>query len=75
VEGKIFVRLDHGKDLGNWELTVACNLTGKWILHWGVSRVDDVGRYGMPNKVFELAFIFILRYGVIVLCILHHGKS
>ncbi|KAK7348567.1 hypothetical protein VNO80_23125 [Phaseolus coccineus] len=43
VEGKIFVRLDHGKDLGNWELTVACNLTGKWILHWGVSRVDDVG--------------------------------
>ncbi|QCD82721.1 alpha-amylase 3, chloroplastic [Vigna unguiculata] len=43
VEGKIFVRLDHGKDLGNWELTVGCNLTGKWILHWGVSRVDDVG--------------------------------
>ncbi|WVZ21953.1 hypothetical protein V8G54_000497 [Vigna mungo] len=43
VEGKIFVRLDHGKDLGNWELTVGCNLTGKWILHWGVSHVDDVG--------------------------------
>ncbi|XP_047176149.1 alpha-amylase 3, chloroplastic-like [Vigna umbellata] len=43
VEGKIYVRLDHGKDLGNWELTVGCNLTGKWILHWGVSHVDDVG--------------------------------
>ncbi|RZB99474.1 alpha-amylase 3, chloroplastic isoform X1 [Glycine soja] len=43
VEGKIFVRLDQGKDLGNWELTVGCNLPGKWILHWGVSRVDDVG--------------------------------
>lgn len=43
MEGKIFVRLDQGKDLGNWELTVGCNLPGKWILHWGVSRVDDVG--------------------------------
>ncbi|KAK7317519.1 hypothetical protein RJT34_01832 [Clitoria ternatea] len=43
VEGKIFVRLDQGKDVGNWELTVGCNLSGKWILHWGVSRVDDVG--------------------------------
>ncbi|CAJ1939915.1 unnamed protein product [Sphenostylis stenocarpa] len=43
VEGKIFVRLDHGKDSGYWELTVGCNLSGKWILHWGVSRVDDVG--------------------------------
>ncbi|XP_027348713.1 alpha-amylase 3, chloroplastic isoform X1 [Abrus precatorius] len=43
VEGKIFVRLDQGKDLRNWELTVGCNLSGKWILHWGVSRVDDVG--------------------------------
>ncbi|KAK7386948.1 hypothetical protein VNO78_27345 [Psophocarpus tetragonolobus] len=43
VEGKIFVRLDQGKDLGNWELSVGCNLSGKWIFHWGVSRVDDVG--------------------------------
>ncbi|KAK7362191.1 hypothetical protein VNO77_04297 [Canavalia gladiata] len=43
VEGKIFVRLDQGKDLKNWELTVGCNLSGKWILHWGVSHVDDVG--------------------------------
>ncbi|XP_061342404.1 alpha-amylase 3, chloroplastic-like isoform X2 [Gastrolobium bilobum] len=43
VEGKIFVRLDQGKDLRNWELTVGCNLPGKWILHWGVSHVDDVG--------------------------------
>ncbi|KAK7250465.1 hypothetical protein RIF29_32921 [Crotalaria pallida] len=43
VEGKIFVRLDQGKDLKNWELTVGCNVPGKWILHWGVSHVDDVG--------------------------------
>ncbi|XP_027362029.1 alpha-amylase 3, chloroplastic-like [Abrus precatorius] len=44
VEGKIIVRLDHGKDLRDWELTVGCNLPGKWILHWGVTYVDDVGR-------------------------------
>ncbi|XP_028792557.1 alpha-amylase 3, chloroplastic isoform X2 [Neltuma alba] len=43
VEGKIFVRLDQGKDLNDWELTIACSLPGKWILHWGVSLVDDVG--------------------------------
>ncbi|ESW29377.1 hypothetical protein PHAVU_002G065700 [Phaseolus vulgaris] len=42
--GKIFVRLDHGKDLKDWELTVRCSLPGKWILHWGVTHVDDVGR-------------------------------
>ncbi|KAK4261171.1 hypothetical protein QN277_004209 [Acacia crassicarpa] len=43
VEGKIFVRLDHGKDFNDQELTVGCSLSGKWILHWGVSLVDDVG--------------------------------
>ncbi|KAK7307134.1 hypothetical protein VNO77_39937 [Canavalia gladiata] len=44
VEGKIIVRLDHGKGLKDWELIVACNLPGKWILHWGVTLVDDAGR-------------------------------
>ncbi|XP_050872672.1 alpha-amylase 3, chloroplastic [Lathyrus oleraceus] len=43
VEGKVFVRLDQGEDSKNLELIVGCNLPGKWILHWGVSRVDDVG--------------------------------
>ncbi|KAF7829434.1 alpha-amylase 3, chloroplastic [Senna tora] len=43
VEGKISIRLDQGKDSSNWELRVGCNLPGKWILHWGVSRVNDVG--------------------------------
>ncbi|CAJ2656874.1 unnamed protein product [Trifolium pratense] len=43
VEGKIFVRLDQGNDLKNSELIVGCNLPGKWILHWGVSRADDIG--------------------------------
>ncbi|XP_058764076.1 alpha-amylase 3, chloroplastic [Vicia villosa] len=43
VEGKVFVRLDQAEDLENSELIVGCNLPGKWILHWGVSRVDDAG--------------------------------
>ncbi|KAL4286937.1 hypothetical protein AHAS_Ahas19G0136100 [Arachis hypogaea] len=44
MEGMIFVRLDQSKELRNWELTVGCNLPGKWTLHWGVSYVDDIGR-------------------------------
>lgn len=43
VEGKIFVRLDQVKDQQNWQLTVGCSLPGKWILHWGVSFIDDCG--------------------------------
>ncbi|KAF3431413.1 hypothetical protein FNV43_RR26144 [Rhamnella rubrinervis] len=51
VEGKIFIRLDHGKDEGKWQLTVGCSLPGKWILHWGVSYVDDVGNeWDQPPK-------------------------
>ncbi|KAL2349294.1 hypothetical protein Fmac_003294 [Flemingia macrophylla] len=44
VEGKIFVRLDLGKNLRDRKLTVSCNIPGKWILHWGVTYVNDVGR-------------------------------
>ncbi|KAJ8760839.1 hypothetical protein K2173_021877 [Erythroxylum novogranatense] len=43
VEGKIFVRLDQAKDQKNWQLTVGCSLPGKWILHWGVTYIDDNG--------------------------------
>ncbi|XP_028804602.1 alpha-amylase 3, chloroplastic-like [Neltuma alba] len=43
LEGKISVRLDQVKHSSNWELRVGCNLPGKWVLHWGVSHVDDVG--------------------------------
>lgn len=53
VEGKIFVRLDQARDVDVWELTVGCNLPGKWILHWGVSLVDDVGRYSKLSKSLE----------------------
>ncbi|KAI7995098.1 hypothetical protein LOK49_LG11G01219 [Camellia lanceoleosa] len=42
-EGKISIRLDNGKDQENWQLTVGCNLPGKWVLHWGVNYVNDFG--------------------------------
>ncbi|CAN1196917.1 Alpha-amylase 3, chloroplastic [Linum perenne] len=43
VEGKMFVRLDQENGEGNWQLTVGCSIPGNWILHWGVSYVDDLG--------------------------------
>ncbi|XP_057949232.1 alpha-amylase 3, chloroplastic [Malania oleifera] len=43
AEGKIFIRFDRGKGKQNWQLSVGCNLPGKWVLHWGVSYIDDVG--------------------------------
>ncbi|XP_068634357.1 alpha-amylase 3, chloroplastic-like [Aristolochia californica] len=43
VEGRISVRLARGSDEKNRELTVGCNLPGKWILHWGVTYADDNG--------------------------------
>ncbi|XP_024995287.1 alpha-amylase 3, chloroplastic [Cynara cardunculus var. scolymus] len=43
VEGKILIRLDSGKDEENWQLIVGCNLPGKWVLHWGVTYVNDIG--------------------------------
>ncbi|PIN17014.1 Alpha-amylase [Handroanthus impetiginosus] len=44
VEGKITVRFDCGKNDENcWRLTVGCGLPGKWILHWGVNYIGDVG--------------------------------
>ncbi|KAK0573163.1 hypothetical protein LWI29_003824 [Acer saccharum] len=51
VEGKIFVRLEKGKDEKKWQLSVGCNLPGKWILHWGVSYTDDSGsEWDQPPK-------------------------
>ncbi|CAL5431076.1 unnamed protein product [Camellia sinensis] len=46
-EGKISIRLDNGKDQENWQLTVGCNLPGKWVLHWGVNYVNDFGRFAL----------------------------
>ncbi|KAI3779245.1 hypothetical protein L2E82_08872 [Cichorium intybus] len=43
VEGKILVRLDCGNDEETHQLVVGCNLPGKWILHWGINYVNDIG--------------------------------
>ncbi|KAL9272254.1 Alpha-amylase 3, chloroplastic-like protein [Drosera capensis] len=43
VEGKMFIRLDQGKNPENWQLTVGCSLPGKWVLHWGVHYFGDTG--------------------------------
>ncbi|KAK2989764.1 hypothetical protein RJ640_012704 [Escallonia rubra] len=43
VEGRILIRLNSGKDEENWQLTVGCSLPGKWVLHWGVNYVNDIG--------------------------------
>lgn len=42
-EGKIFIRLHKGKDEERWELSVGCDLPGKWIIHWGVTFSGDTG--------------------------------
>ncbi|CAI9779330.1 unnamed protein product [Fraxinus pennsylvanica] len=43
VDGKITIRLESGNNDDNWQLTVGCCLPGKWILHWGVNYLGDVG--------------------------------
>ncbi|CAI9092719.1 OLC1v1028040C4 [Oldenlandia corymbosa var. corymbosa] len=43
VEGKITIRLVNGTDEENWQLSVGCSLPGKWVLHWGVTYIGDVG--------------------------------
>lgn len=46
MEGKISIRLENnGKDQEIWQLYVGCNLPGKWVLHWGVNYVGDMGRF------------------------------
>lgn len=42
MKGKVFIRLGHGEKEQDWKLTVGCDVPGKWILHWGVSYIDDV---------------------------------
>ncbi|EYU22438.1 hypothetical protein ABFS82_05G010800 [Erythranthe guttata] len=43
VEGKITIKLDKGETEECWQLIVGCSIPGKWILHWGVNYVSDVG--------------------------------
>ncbi|KAG8366299.1 hypothetical protein BUALT_Bualt17G0061900 [Buddleja alternifolia] len=42
VEGKITIRLENGKN-EKWQLIVGCSFPGKWVLHWGVHYIGDVG--------------------------------
>ncbi|KAG8383113.1 hypothetical protein BUALT_Bualt05G0151000 [Buddleja alternifolia] len=42
VEGKITIKLESVNE-DHWQLTVGCSLPGKWILHWGVNYIGDVG--------------------------------
>lgn len=58
MEGKIFVRLQKGKDEKNWQLSVGCDIPGKWILHWGVSFVGDNGRLDSFFSSFLIFFSF-----------------
>ncbi|XP_022998113.1 alpha-amylase 3, chloroplastic-like [Cucurbita maxima] len=39
----ISFRLAQVKDQNQLELTIGCNLAGKWILQWGASSMDDSG--------------------------------
>ncbi|KAJ8773734.1 hypothetical protein K2173_006384 [Erythroxylum novogranatense] len=66
VEGKIFVRLDQASDQKNWQLTVGCSLPGKWILHWGVTYVDDNGSEWdqPPNNMRPPGSIAIKDYAI-----------
>lgn len=57
----MFVRLQKGKDEKNWQLSVGCNIPGKWILHWGVSFVGDNGRLDSFFNLFLFLF-FILFF-------------
>ncbi|KAK9116871.1 hypothetical protein Sjap_015818 [Stephania japonica] len=43
VDGKVSVRLGRGgQGEDEWQLTVGCDLPGKWILHWGVTYPGDI---------------------------------
>ncbi|KAK7407343.1 hypothetical protein VNO78_09181 [Psophocarpus tetragonolobus] len=66
VEGKIFVKLDHGKGLRDRELRVSCNLPGKWILHWGVTYDGDVGREWdqPPHDMIPFGSVHIKDYAI-----------
>ncbi|MCL7039096.1 hypothetical protein MKW94_015256 [Papaver nudicaule] len=45
VEGKVYMRFNQSKkeDDKNLQIIIGCNIPGKWILHWGVTYVDDSG--------------------------------
>ncbi|KAM7269841.1 hypothetical protein ACFE04_025338 [Oxalis oulophora] len=66
LEGKIFTTLDRARDQHNWELTVGCDLPGDWILHWGVTYIDDIGSEWdqPPNDIIPPASILVNDYAI-----------
>ncbi|KAL5219930.1 hypothetical protein ABZP36_024643 [Zizania latifolia] len=45
VEGKAWVRVDAEPDGdGKCKVLIGCDVEGKWVLHWGVSRDGEHGR-------------------------------
>ena len=60
VEGKITIRLVNGKDEENWQLLVGCSLPGKWVLHWGVKYIGDVGRFDFLLRTIKMNCIVII---------------
>lgn len=62
IEGKVSVRLCPGKDGENRQLTVGCKLPGKWILHWGVTYADDVGRYRFMFTLLAVQGYFKMNF-------------
>ncbi|XP_031286260.1 alpha-amylase 3, chloroplastic isoform X1 [Pistacia vera] len=65
-EGKVFIRLDKGKEKKRWELSVGCDLAGKWILHWGVTYIGDTGCEWdqPPNDMIPPGSISIKDYAI-----------
>ncbi|XP_044488895.1 alpha-amylase 3, chloroplastic isoform X2 [Mangifera indica] len=65
-EGKIFIRLHKGKDEERWELSVGCDLPGKWIIHWGVTFSGDTGCEWdqPPNDMIPPGSVFIKDYAI-----------
>ena len=61
VEGKISIKLDNWKDRENWQLSVGCNLPGKWVLHWGVNYINDIGRFAL--LVWWMFFVHSFSFG------------
>ncbi|XP_021722967.1 alpha-amylase 3, chloroplastic-like [Chenopodium quinoa] len=66
VEGKICISLDQGKDGDSWILKVGCTLPGKWVLHWGVNYVGDVGREWdqPPNEMRPPGSVAVKDYAI-----------
>lgn len=62
----MYIRLNQGKDEDHWQLTVGCSIPGKWVLHWGVRYMGDVGSEWdqPPNEMRPPGSIAIKDYAI-----------